>query len=50
MKITLSQDPSYRETEVIIRCAQADEDILRLVAMLRVYQKNQSSTEGMTHG
>lgn len=39
MKITLSQDPSYRETEVIIHCAQADEDILRLVAMLRVYQK-----------
>lgn len=39
MKITLNQDPSYRETEVIIHCAQADEDILRLVAMLRVYQK-----------
>lgn len=39
MKITLNQDPSYRETEVIINCAQADEDILRLVAMLRVYQK-----------
>ena len=39
MKITLNQDPSYPETEVIINCAQADEDILRLVAMLRVYQK-----------
>lgn len=39
MKITLDQDPAYRETEVIIHCAQADEDILRLVAMLRVYQK-----------
>ena len=39
MKITLRQDPSYSETEVIINCSQADEDILRLVAMLRVYQK-----------
>ena len=39
MKITLNQDPSYPETEVIINCSQADEDILRLVAMLRVYQK-----------
>ncbi len=39
MKITLNQDPSYAETEVIINCSQADEDVLRLVAMLRVYQK-----------
>lgn len=39
MKITLNQDPSFPETEVVINCAQADEDILRLVAMLRVYQK-----------
>lgn len=39
MKITLNQDPSFSETEVIINCPQADEDILRLVAMLRVHQK-----------
>ena len=39
MKITLNQDPSYPETEIIINCSQADEDILRLVAMLRIYQK-----------
>lgn len=39
MKILLNQDPACRETEVIINCPQADEDILRLVAMLRVYQK-----------
>jgi len=39
MKITLNQDPSFPETEVIINCPQADEDILRMVAMLRVYQK-----------
>lgn len=39
MKITLNQDPSFPETEVVINCPQADEDILRLVAMLRVYQK-----------
>lgn len=39
MKITLNQDPCFEETEVVINCPQADEDILRLVAMLRVYQK-----------
>lgn len=39
MKITLNQDPAFPETEVIINCPQADEDVLRLVAMLRVYQK-----------
>lgn len=39
MKILLNQDPSYKETQVIINCPQADEDILRLVATLRVYQK-----------
>ena len=39
MKITLNQDPSFPEPEVIINCPQADEDILRLVAMLRIYQR-----------
>lgn len=39
MKITLNQDPSFLETEILIRCAQADEDILRLIAMLRIHQK-----------
>ena len=39
MKILLNQDPSCPETEVIINCPQADEDILRLVALLRVFQK-----------
>lgn len=39
MKITLKQDPSYPETEIIIHCPKADEEILRLVATLRVYQK-----------
>lgn len=39
MKVTLNQDPSCPETEIIINCPQADEDILRLVAMLRVFQK-----------
>ena len=39
MKITLNQDPSFPETEVIINCPQADEDILRVVAMLRIHQR-----------
>ena len=39
MKITLNQDPAFPEMEVIINCPQADEDILRLVAMLCIHQK-----------
>lgn len=39
MKITLNQDPAFPETEVIINCPQTDEDILHLVAMLRIHQK-----------
>ncbi len=39
MKITLNQDPAFPETEVIINCPQADEDILHLVAMLRIHQR-----------
>ena len=50
MKITLNQDPSFPETEVIINCPQADEDILRLVAMLRIHQKKLVGTlEGEQH-
>ena len=39
MKITLNQDPAFSETEVIINCPKADEDILHLVAMLRIHQQ-----------
>lgn len=39
MKITLNQDPAFPETEIIINCPQADEDILHLVAMLRIHEK-----------
>ena len=39
MKITLNQDPAFPETEVVINCPQADEDILRVVAMLRIHQR-----------
>lgn len=39
MKITMNQDPSFSETEIIINCPQADEDILRLMAMLRIHQR-----------
>lgn len=39
MKITLNQDSAYSETEVIINCPHVDEDILHLIAMLRIHQK-----------
>ncbi len=50
MKITLNQNPAFLETEVIINCPQADEDILRVVAMLRIYQQKLVGTlDGESH-
>lgn len=50
MKITLRQDPSFPETEVIINCPQADEEVLHLVAMLRIHQRKLVGTrEGENH-
>lgn len=39
MKIQLNQDPAFTETEIIINCPHADEDILRLIASLRVSEQ-----------
>ena len=50
MRITLNQDPSFPETEVTINCPRVDEDVLRLVAMLRIHQKKVVGTlEGESH-
>lgn len=39
MKITLNQDARYAETEITVCCAEVDEDILRILSMLRVYNR-----------
>ena len=39
MKITINEDINNEETEVIINCRQMDEQILRICAGLRVYDK-----------
>ena len=50
MRITLNQDPSFPETEVTINCPRVDEDVLRLVDMLRIHQKKVVGTlEGESH-
>ncbi len=50
MRITLNQDLAFPETEVIINCPHADEDILHLVAMLRIHQKKLVGTlDGERH-
>ena len=36
MRIELLEDPTLEETEVTIRCAKADDQVLRLLALLRV--------------
>lgn len=39
MRINIQENPAIRETEVNICCAQTDEEILRMVASLRAYDK-----------
>lgn len=50
MKIVVNQDPSCPKTEIIVNCRQADEDLLKLIAMLRVYQQKLAGIlEGEQH-
>ena len=39
MRIELTQGPEYTETEILIRCPQVDEDILRIVSLLRISEQ-----------
>ena len=39
MRIELTQGPEYTETEILICCPQVDEDILRIVALLRISEQ-----------
>ncbi len=39
MKITIQEDPSLPETEVLIRCRQADRRIQKLLASLQIWDK-----------
>jgi len=39
MKITINENESYHETEIIINCRQTDEQILRICAGLRMHDK-----------
>lgn len=39
MKIQLNQDPGFQDVEIIINCPRTDEEILRIVAMLRIYDQ-----------
>lgn len=39
MKIQLNQNPAFDGVEIIINCPRTDEEILRIVAMLRIYDQ-----------
>ena len=45
MKITLNQDARFAETEITVCCAEVDEDILRILSMLRVYDRKLTGTK-----
>lgn len=50
MKIQINENASQEETEVIIHCKQANEQILRMAAMMRVYDRKLTGTrEGETY-
>jgi len=39
MKITIDQSAQYNETEVVIRCKDMDDEVLRLLARIRIQDK-----------
>lgn len=39
MKIVIEEDNNYGETEVVLRCKRADEEVLRMLAVLRAFEK-----------
>jgi DNA-binding LytR/AlgR family response regulator len=39
MKIIINENPNINETEIIINCLQANEQIMRICAGLRIYDK-----------
>ena len=39
MRVEIEQDPGLKSPEITIRCPAIDEDILRIVAMLRVQEQ-----------
>ena len=39
MKITIDQSPQHNETEVVIRCKEMDEEVLRLLSRIRIQDK-----------
>lgn len=39
MKIIINENSSISETEIIVNCRQTDEQILRIISMLRVYER-----------
>lgn len=50
MKITIDQSPSVGETEVIIKCKEMDEEVLRLLARIRIQDKKiTGSKRGTLH-
>ena len=40
MNITIQEDPALEETQVVIRCKQADAPVLEMIAALRSFDQN----------
>lgn len=50
MKIQIHENASQKETEVIIHCKEANEQIIKMAAMMRVYDRKLTGTrEGETY-
>lgn len=45
MKITINENSSLTDTEIIINCKNADENILKMIASLRVYEHKLTGTK-----
>ncbi|WMC94373.1 LytTR family DNA-binding domain-containing protein [Kineothrix sp. MB12-C1] len=46
MKIRINEVPEQEDVEVIINCKKVDEEIMRIITMLRVYDKKLTGIKG----
>ena len=49
MKVTLDIDPKYEQDEIIIRCAEMSDELLKLVALAGTSQKKGDGKSGETN-
>jgi DNA-binding LytR/AlgR family response regulator len=50
VKVIIDQSPQYKDTEIIIKCGEINEEVQKLISMLKVNEEKITGTiNGVTH-